>query len=189
MPAEIIRGPVTVYVADTGTAQPEISNDPPAAWAKLGASISDDVLVMTFTDEEEETTTLDSPMVKDLHITRVALEYTVALVDMTPETFARVQNGVNVTMQAAGSGTGGYHELKLGYGFNVKFYAVLAVGPSAYDEAMVSHQYFPKARVKLNEAPTLAKSGDAMIGALIKPVYDATLEAYGVYRVQDAVAL
>jgi len=189
MTAEIVRGPVVVYVADTGTAEPEISTDPPAAWAKLGASLSDDGLVTAFTDEEEETTTLDSPMVKDLHITRVAVEYSVSLVDLTVETYARIQNGVAVTPQAAGSGTGGYREMVLGYGFDVKFYGVLVVGPSSYDEDLASHLYFPKARVKLNEGPTFAKSGDAMIGAMIKPVYDASIGGYGRYRVQDAVAL
>jgi len=191
MAVEIIRGPVMVFVADPSTAQPEISSTDAAvdalpAWTKLGKSLSDDGLAMSFTDEEEDTTTLDSPMVKDINIVSVGLEYTVSLVDMTVETFARVQNGVAVSEQEAGAGAGGYHEMKLGYGFQVKYYAVLCRGRSPYATDMNHQVYLPKARVKVSEGPTLAKSGDAMIGAMIRPVYDETLEALGTYRAQDA---
>ena len=189
MATEIIRGPVTLYVADAGTAQPEISMEPPAAWTKLGASLSDEGLVMSFTDDEEETTTLDSPMIKKLNITKVAVEFSVSLVDMTVETFARVQNGVAVSTQAPGSGTGGYREAVMGYGFTVKYYAVLAKGTSPYSEDMYHQQWMPRARVKIAEGPTLAKSGDAMIGAMIKPVYDSSVGGLGIYRAQNAAAL
>ncbi len=193
MTVEIIRGPVMVFVADPSTAQPDIGLTDAAvqalgAWTKLGKSLSDDGLAMAFNDEEEDTTTLDSPMVKDINIVSVGLEYTVALVDMTVETFARIQNGVAVTSQAAGSGVSGYKEMTLGYGFKTKYYAVLCKGTSPYDEDMRHQVYLPKARVKVNEGPTLAKSGDAMIGAMIRPVYDETLGGLGTYRAQDAVA-
>lgn len=186
VPVEIIRGPVDLYVADAGTVQPELSKPVPATWTKLGASISDEGLIMNFEEEEDETTTLDSPMIKKLHVTRLAYTYTVALIDLTVETFARIQNGVAVISQAAASGTAGYREMTLGHGFTIKYYAILARGPSPYDEDYVAQQHFAYARVKLNEAPTYAKSGDAMLGAMIKPILDDTIAGYGRYRAQNA---
>ena len=189
MAVEIIRGPVMIFLADPNTAHPEIGVVPPSTdWTKIGASLSDDGLAMAFNDEEEDTTTLDSPMVKEINIISVGIEYTVSIIDMTVETFARIQNGVGVTTQAPGSNTAGYREMTLGYGFTVKYYAVLAKGQSPYAEGMAHQVYLPKARVKVAEGPTLAKSGDAMIQAMIRPVYDATLDGLGTYRAQDALA-
>ena len=192
MTMEIIRGPVTAYVADPNTAHPAILSATPDAapaspYVLLGASISDDGLQMEYDNEEEETTTLDSPMVKKFNIVKVGVTYSLSLVDMSVETFARVQNGVAVSEQAIASTNAGYREMVIGHGFTVKYYAVVFKGLSPYaDGGAGAHQvYLPKAHIRIEEGPTLAKSGDAMIGVSVRPVFDSTIGGLGVYRASD----
>ena len=188
-PNEILTGPVSVFVATAGTANPEIGvadADLPAAWNLLGASLSDDGLVLTPSDALEPTRTLDSPRRKKLHRTEDDLEITCALVDLTVETFGRVLNNAAVTSQAASGGTAGYRQVTIGRGFDINYFAVLVRGTSPYNPAFYAQYHFACAHVQLTDGPTFVKSPAAMLGVTILPIDDTNINAYGTYRAQNA---
>ena len=62
VPAELIAGPWTIYVADAGEDHPEISDDVTTPWVKLGANLSDDGITFERDETINEQMTLDSPL-------------------------------------------------------------------------------------------------------------------------------
>ena len=186
-PYELVSGPLTAYVATAGTAQPEISIAPVAAWTRLGANIHEDGVVVTPDETVNAQMTLDSPRTKKFFRESDTLELTMTLLDLTTETFARVMNGAAVTTQAAGSGSGGYRQFTLGRDFTVRLYAVLLRGHSPYADNMNAQYYIPRAYLSAG-GPTYVKGEAAGIEVTIRCVDDAAVGGYGIYRAQNAAA-
>lgn len=189
IPTEMISGPLTAYVADPGTAMPEISLDPPAAtWTVLGKNIRTDGVTFSPSETINRKKTLDSPMTKKLFRSEFDLDGSLTLDDLRAETFARIHNGAPVTTVAAGSGTGGYKRMVGGLGFNVTYYALLFDGISPYNSAMAMRLLVPQAYVHWNGGPEFGHNEDAAgLEVMFICVYDEDLEGYFEYRVQDAL--
>ena len=188
-PFEMISGPMQIYVATAGTAQPEISATPPVAWALLGANISDDGLAVNPEETINEQKTLDSPMTKKLFRADDKIDMSCTLLDMTAETFAKVYNGAPVTTVAAATGTGGYKEFILGRDFTIRLYAVCARGLSPYADGMNAQYWMPNAYVMLDGGPTYVKGEAAGLEVNIMPVYTSSIPGYGRYRAQNIAPL
>lgn len=186
-PFELVAGPITLYVADAGTAHPEISMALPVAWTRLGANLSEDGVVVTPEETIERQKTLDSPRTKKLFRTEDDLDLTCTLLDLTAETFARVMNGASVSTQAAGSGTGGYRQFTLGRGSEVNLYALVARGVSPYDSEMNAQYYIPRCYIQ-SGGPTYVKGEAAGLELTIMCVDDETIGGYGIYRAQNVAA-
>ena len=135
-PQELIAGPLDVWVADSGEDHPEISAAVPSPFVKLGSSISSDGVTFSRSESIERRRTLDSPQAKKLFRTEFDLELSFNLQDMSIQALARIENGASVTVQAAGSGTGGYREYTGGRGFDIKYYSLLIRGMSPADNDM-----------------------------------------------------
>ena len=188
-PFELVAGPMSLYVAVVGQAQPEISATPPAAWMILGYSLSEDGLVVNPEETVNKQKTLDSPQTKKLFRSEDDLTLTCTLLDLTVEALARVMNGKAVITTAAGSGAGGYREITLGRGFDVKMYAVLARGMSPYGDNFNAQYWIPNAYVS-SGGPTYVKGEAAGLELEIMCVnYDlgSSVRGYGRYRGQNAL--
>ena len=106
-PFEMVSGPLTVYTAVEGTLAPVISSaPPPAVWSLLGTngarSISDDGLTATFDETIEAQRTLGSTGIAKLFRTEEDVTMSLALLDVTVETFAIAMSGLSITQVAAG---------------------------------------------------------------------------------------
>ena len=187
IPFEMVSGPVTLYVADAGTATPDIATTVATPWTLIGSSLSEDGLVVNIDATYERQRTLDSPRTKKFFLTEEDIDMTVTLLDLTVETFARVMNGAAVTTQAAGSGTGGYREFVLGRDFDIRLFAVLVRGYSPYGDGFNAHYWLPRCLLQ-GMGPSYVKGEAAGLEVNIMPVDDTATGGYGIYRSQNVVA-
>lgn len=156
-PYEIVSGPLTLYVAPVGTAFPAIDAAPAGDWGLVGTSgdrnYSDDGVSI----QHSQTINKVRPAgavgaVKALRQDE-DLRVTVTLWDATLEQYALALGGGDPTTVAAGVGTAGYKSIGLSRSEEVKQYALLARGKSAYNDAMAAQYEVPRCYV--DASPTV----------------------------------
>ena len=189
VPTELIAGPITLYVADMGQAQPEISEaTPPSPWTVLGANINDGGVTFEHSETITEYSPLQTAATTKLFREREMLNLTCQIDDLSTEVWARIANGASVSTQAAGSGTGGYQSFRVGAGFTLRYYTLLIRGTSPEDNALNLQAYAPNAYLSWTGGPTFVKGEPAGLELSIMLVHDATLDAYMEVREQTAAA-
>lgn len=156
-PYEIIAGPLTLWLAPVGTAFPAIGAAPGAGWSKVGTkgdrNYSDDGVTVQHSQKTETARPAGATGPVKAWRTEEDLIVTVTLWDMSVEQYALALSGAAPTTTAAGVGTAGTKKIGLSKGQDVKNYALLARGPSAYGDAFAS-QY---------EVPVVFQSGSPKI--------------------------
>ena len=178
MTAELIAGPVTLYVADAGQSHPEVSSAVSSPWALLGANISDDGVTFEHAETITEYSPLHTPATTKLFREREMLNLTCQLDDLSADIWARVANGASVTTQAAGSGQGGYQSFRVGAGFRIRYYSLLIRGTSPEDNDLNLQALAPQAYISWTGGPTFVKGTPGGLELSIMLVHDATLDAY-----------
>lgn len=191
-PYELVSGPVSLYVADVGTAAPEVSATPPAAWSLLGTNgdenISEDGVTVDFEETIERQRVLGSTGVKKLFRTEEDLMVSCTLLDVSAETYARVLNNAAITDVAAAVGTAGRREFDLLRGSDIAETAILVKGFSPYAANMSAQYWIPRAYIGLTGGPTYQK-GDAAGLEVEIVVIEHSTGGYGRYMPQDAAPL
>ena len=188
IPAELIAGPVTLYVADSGQAHPEISVPVASPWALLGANINDGGVTFEHSEEITEYSPLHTAATTKLFRDREMLNLTCQIDDLSAEVWARIANGVSVSTQAAGSGTGGYREFTLGAGSNIRYYSLLIRGTSPEDNSFALQALAPNAYISWTGGPTFVKGEPAGLELSIMLVHDTTIGGYMSVREQNVAA-
>jgi hypothetical protein len=153
-PHEIIASPLTLYVAEVGTAFPKIDAAPAGAWLKLGAlgakNYTDDGVTVTTSQTVETFIPAGSTAPRKAFRTEEGLAMGFTLVDLSPEQFAKVLDEAAITTVVAAAGKAGEKSFSMLRGLGVQQYALLARGESTVDNELAS-QY---------EWPTVYQSGD-----------------------------
>ena len=156
-PYEIIAGPVTLFLAPAGTPFPAIGAEPGAPWTKVGTkgdrNYSDDGVTVQHSQKNETVRPAGALGPVKAFRTEEDLMITVTLWDMTLEQYALALSGAAPTTTAAGVGTPGTKRIGLSRGGEVKTYAMLARGASAYGDLFTA-QY---------EVPVVFQSGNPKI--------------------------
>lgn len=156
-PYEIIAGPVTLWLAPSGTAFPLVGAVPAGPWAKVGTkgdrNYSDDGVTVQHSQKIETATPAGALGPVKAWRTEEGLIVTVTLWDMSLEQYALALAGAAPTTTAAGVGTAGSKKLGLSKGTDVLTYALLARGASAYGDLFTA-QY---------EVPVVFQSGSPKI--------------------------
>jgi hypothetical protein len=139
-PYEIIANPLTLWLAPSGEAFPAIDAAPAGNWAKIGTSgtrnYSEEGLVVSASVSFQKARPAGASGPVKAFIDEEDLMFRLTMWDMTLEQFAKALNDNTVTTTAAGSGTAGFKKIGLSRGLNVTEFALLARGPSPYDETM-----------------------------------------------------
>ena len=140
---EVIAGPIQIYRAPVGTAEPlPPSNTPPAAtWTLVGGTqatdevqtYSKDGLNIAMTDEREEVEVMNELYPIDEFITSARQKFEVKLKDMTIETLALLLGNTYVDTPAV-SGAEGYRRVSTQKVFRPPKHAILVVGYTPYDD-------------------------------------------------------
>lgn len=191
-PFHIVSGPATVYTAVVGTAAPEISADPPAAWSLFGVtgamSYGDDGITISSEQGIEEQMVLGSTAPQKAYRVSENFTITVPSLDMTAETLARAMNSKTVTDTAAASGAGGVRSFDLLRGLEVNEVAVLVRGHAPYQGGENAQYWVPRAYVGSVGEYSFAKGEGAMYEVEFMALEHST-DGFGKYQAQDAAAL
>ena len=190
-PFEMVSGPIQVWTAAEATAAPELSAAPPAAWTLLGTngqrSMSEDGVTVEFSETIEAQRSLGSTAIQKLFRTEEEVMITVALLDVSAETFAIAMSGLAITISAAATSKAGFRAVDLLRGFDVLNLAFLARGFSPYADAMSAQFWIPKGYASFSGGLQYQKGEAAMIELEIMAIEDTT-SGYGVYQAQDTAA-
>ncbi|PAL20222.1 hypothetical protein [Sphingopyxis sp. GW247-27LB] len=147
-PYEIVSGPLTLYLAPVGTAFPLIDAAPAAEWKMVGTSgdknYSDDGVSVQHSQSINKVRPAGSVGARKALRTEEDMMVTVTLWDNTLEQYALALSGVDPAATAAGVGTAGFKKIGLSRGEEVKQYALLARGKSAYDEKYAAQYEVPR---------------------------------------------
>ena len=188
-PFEMVSAPITLYTALSGTARPEISDDPPVAtWNMLGQSgdesIDEDGVVITPGQSIDLQFVLGNTAAVKAFRGQEELELAATLLDLTAETFAKMMNGATVTTVAPSAGAGGYRSVPLKRGSRVDTFALLAVGMSPYADNLRAQWWVP--RVFINEVADISfiKTESAGLEITFMALNDAA-NGFGLYVPQD----
>src|SRR3990167_8660628 len=110
-PYEIVAAPLTVWVAPTGTAFPDVDTAPNGSWTKLGTSgdknYADDGVTVTHEQTIETFTPAGSTAARKAWRTEEGLLVEFVLVDISADQYAKILNDATVTDTGAGAGTPG----------------------------------------------------------------------------------
>lgn len=148
-PYEIIGAPFTLWVAETGTAFPAIDAAPGVGWTKIGTNGDRNYSEEGVTVAHSQSLNYARPAgatgpVKAFR-TEEDLRISLTLWDLTLEQYANAMNGNPVETTAAGVGTAGFKEMGIYRGSQVREFALLLRGLSAYDPAFNAQYEVPRA--------------------------------------------
>ena len=164
---EIINGPLELYIAPVGEANPDVDEAPAGNWLKLGTSgdknYHEDGVSIAHEQTIEEQRVLGSTGPIKAMRTEEGLVVTVQLLDLSPTEYARILNDNAVTSVAPGSGTPGYDHVGLHRGLNVAEMALLIRGEnkSPMDLTMAVQWEIPRVYMRSSPTPVFVKGQNA----------------------------
>lgn len=168
-PDEITASPLTIYLADVGTAFPAIDDLEAdfVGWDKLGENgdnnYDDSGVQVAHTEDVFDFTPAGSTMPVKRFRTAESFQVTLNLVDIGPVAYAKVMNDATVTTVAAGGGAAGEKHFSLFRGIQVNSFAMLARGVSPVDNDLNLQYEFGKTFVSVNGTVTYNKGAVAML--------------------------
>jgi hypothetical protein len=166
-PYEIVAAPYSVYLADVGTAFPDVDETPAAGWTLLGTSgdlnYNEDGVQVT----HEQTLATFRPAGgsgnRKVWRTEEDLKITVKLADLSPDQYAKILNDATVTTVPSGAGTAGTKAFDLQQGLDVALFALLARGVSSVDDSLACQYQVPIVYQSANPAPVGKKGEPALL--------------------------
>lgn len=165
-PFEIIAGPISAYIAATGTAFPAIDAAPGAGWTLIGTSGDEDYDEQGVKVAHSQTVSawrgLGSTGPRKAFRTEEGQTIEFTLFDMTLENYALAFNGNEVATTAAGAGTAGFKALPLYRGHSVETVALLLRGKfSPYGDGMNLQYQVPVCFLNSSPEPVFKKGDPA----------------------------
>ena len=197
-PFEIIAAPFTIYLAPTGTAFPDIGEDPSGDWFKIGTSgdenYNEEGVKVSHTQTIEKTRTLGTTAPRKAFRTAEDLMIGFQLHDMTLEQYNLAIEGSEVQTVAAGTGVAGRKSISAYRGFNLPTHALLARGNfSAYGNGMNTQYEVPVCYQSGSPEPVFVKGSPAGLSleytALINPDATGDDDRFGRLVVQHQLPL
>jgi hypothetical protein len=199
-PYEILSGPLEVYIAPFGTAEPDISEAVAGDWELLGASGSKNYSEDGVTIRHMQTVETDAFKMLGTTGPRKAartsedLEVEFTLHDMTVQQVAYALNGFahTVTDTPAATDVGGNVNMPLHRGTTVGQFAVLIRGDgqsshaSAITDDFNAQFWIPNAVMVGEPEEVWNKSEPVGVTVVIRALEDA-VNGFGLLRMQDAV--
>ena len=170
MANEIVFGPAELHSADVGTAMPNLSAVPPAAWTKFGAvgkrGIATGGVTVSHTQEFVEVMTDGSSGIRDARLTTEGITVAGAIIDQTLEVVALLLQGKSVATVAAAADVVAAKEIKLYSGPSaVKEYALLVrVDDSAYGSQYDSQLWLPRVYSSSQLEKVITKENPVSVG-------------------------
>lgn len=172
-PYEVLAGPLTVWVAPTGTTFPVTSSAPSGSWFKLGTS-------GTKNYDEKGVTVTPSQTIAEWYAaggtgarkafrTQESLMVEFDLVDMTPEQYAMVMNNASVSTQTGPPAT---KTISLQQGLTVSLFALLARGLSPVNDSLPAQYQVPLVYQSSSPALVYAKGTPVAITCQFKALED-----------------
>ena len=187
-PFEVIAAPYTLYLAPVGTAFPAIAAAPASPWVKIGTSGDLNYMEEGVTVQHSQTIelwrALGDPGPRKAFRTEEGLLISVQLADLTLEQYALALNHNAVTE------TANVRKIGLSRGVGVEQRALLARGPSPYDEGL-NAQYEVPIAVQMGEPEVVFRRGGEPAAlalqwaALIDVSADPVTERFGRLLVDD----
>lgn len=148
-PYEIIGAPYTLWIAPAGEAFPAIDAAPAGNWAKVGTNGNRnyDENGVTVSNKQSLQFARPAGATGPVKAFRMDEDFSLSLVlwDLTLEQYSNSMNGNPVSTTAAGAGTAGFKKIGLYRGSQVREFALLLRGLSAYDESMNAQFQVPRA--------------------------------------------
>lgn len=196
-PYEIISGPLKLWLAPVGTAFPLLGAAPSGSWISIGTNNDRNQSGDGVTVSHSETLQKVRPggAMGPVKVFREEedLMLKVVMWDMTLEQYATALNGNSITTTAAGVGTAGVKKIGLSKGKDVKQWALLARGPSAYDDAYTAQYEVPRCYQSANAEVVHRKGAPAGISLEFTALEDLgasnEAERFGRLIMQHAAAL
>lgn len=161
-PNEIIASPLTVYLADVDTAFPAVDDVLPTGdWLVLGtegdANYDEEGVTVDHTEGVLDFTPAGRTMPSKRFRTEESFKATLNLVDVSPDTYAKVMNNATVTTGAISK------RFSLYRGTIVNAFAVVLRGQSSVDNDLNMQYLFSKAFVSVNGQVQFTKGKVAML--------------------------
>jgi hypothetical protein len=192
-PFHIIGSPLTLYVAEPGTAFPTLDDTPARfdpAWFLIGTDGAKDYdeagVTVTHSDSLNYFRGAGSTGPRKAFRTEEDLTVGITLADLSPEQYAKQMNDAAVRTVAADVGRMGTREFQLLKGLKVVGYSLLARGISALDEELPAQYEVPLAVQSGSPAPVYTKGNAALLECTWTSLEHATL-GFG-RLIQGAVA-
>lgn len=164
-PYEVVAGPLTLWLAPVGTAFPIVSAAPGAGWVKVGtngdANYDEGGVVVSHVQKTDVARPAGRTGPIKAWMAEEDFMISLTLWDLTLEQYATAVNGATVATVAAGVGTPGIKKIGLSQGLNVKTYALLARGVSAYGDNYVAQFEVPICFQSSNAKPNFKKAKPA----------------------------
>ncbi len=193
-PYEIIAAPYTVWWAALGTAFPDVSVDPAAAWVKIGISGDKSQFEAGVKVKHDQTvkkiygsgSTGPLKAVRDQEDLEVSFE----IMDLTLSAYAHALNANPVTTTAAGSGTAAQKAIALRQGITVATFALLVRGASPYLSNGNAQFELPQVYQSGKPMPVFAKGKPAGLALAFTVLEDPNANSddarFGYLRAQTA---
>jgi hypothetical protein len=173
-PHEIVASPLTIYLAEIGTAFPDIADTPDTfagAWAVLGTegdkNYDDAGVTVSHNETVADFTPAGSTMPSKRFRTAEDFMISLNLVDLGPEAYAKVMNDALIT------DLGNEKYFSLFRGDQVNAFAVLARGMSTVDNDLNLQYVFSKAFVSVDGNVVWTKGKPSMLPVKIQAVRHA----------------
>lgn len=164
-PYEILAAPFTLYVAEVGTAFPDVDTLPGAGWTKVGTSGDRNASEEGVAIEHGHTVNVwraaGSTGPRKAWRTEESMMVRMTLVDLSLEQYALALNHNAVTNTPAGAGTPGTKKIGLSRGTDLVQKALLVRGPSPYMENGAAQYEIPVAIQQGAPAPVFQKGEPA----------------------------
>lgn len=163
-PFEIVCAPLTLWVAEVGTAFPTIAAAPGSGWTKVGTngdrSYESGGVTTTHRKTYDKIRTAGASGPVKANLSEEDLMFGLTLLDITLEQYQFALNGNTVSTVAPGSGTPGTKKIGLSESVGrTKEYALLARGLSPYDETLAMQYCIPRCFQSGSPAPVFRKGG------------------------------
>lgn len=189
-PHEIIASPLTIWLAPTGTAFPDLDDAPAGTWKKLGSeghrNLDEDGVEIAYSQTIEEFRG-QSTTIRKVFRTEEGMAMTFTLVDLSPEMQALAAfDDTTLTTIAAAAGVAGEKKFSTKKGTTVEQYALLARGESTVDNGLITQHQWPTVFQSGEPSPVFSK-GDPAGLELEFTAMEVTSGQFGDTRIQTAV--
>lgn len=189
-PFEIVGAPYTVWVADVGTAVPDIDAAPAVGWTKLGTSgalnYDEDGVTVSHGQNIETFTPAGGTTPRKAFRTEEAITVSLKLADLSPEQYARILNDAAITTVAAGVGVPGEKSFSIYQGPTVATMAMLVRGPSSVDDALNAQYELASVYQSGEPEPQYTKGQVALLDCEFTILDAAGTGNVGTLRIQTA---
>jgi hypothetical protein len=166
-PYEIIIAPFDVYLAPVGEAFPAVNSVPSGNWRVLGKNgrknVDESGVTVTHSQTIEKKKTLGTTGTAKVVRSGEDMKISLTLNDLSLEQYSIALNGMSISEISSSSGVAGQKTLSLHQGTQVKTYAMLIRGVSAYDEAFKAQYQIPVCYQDGNPAPVFNKKDIASL--------------------------